>query len=158
MVQKQPPFLGTFHNKVDRKGRVSVPAAYRQILSTSSFPGLVLYESFKAPGAIEGCSMDFMTDLSDSVLSMDLYSETHEDLAATLFSESHQLSWDANGRILLPENLIASAGINGLATFAGMGKSFRIWEPEAFKVFQAARRKQAREKGLTLPLRPQPEA
>ncbi|MGO1120198.1 division/cell wall cluster transcriptional repressor MraZ [Rhodovibrionaceae bacterium A322] len=157
-MQKQPPFLGTFHNKVDRKGRVSVPAAFRQILGASSFPGLVLYESYKAPGAIEGCSMDFMTDLSESLMSMDLYSETHEDLSATLFSESHQLSWDANGRIVLPEELIEAAGITDMATFAGMGKSFRIWEPAAFKVFQAARRAQTREKGLSLPLRPKPEA
>jgi MraZ protein len=137
-VQKQPPFLGTFHNKVDRKGRVSVPAPFRQILGTQSFQGIVCFQSYKVD-AIEGCSLNFMADLSESVADIDLFSEQQEDLAATLFSEAHQLAWDSGGRIQLPPALLETAGISETASFVGMGKTFRIWEPEALAAYQAER-------------------
>ena len=57
-------FLSTFTNKVDKKGRVSVPATFRAALSELSFPGIVAYRSFTAL-CIEGCGMDFMQRLSE---------------------------------------------------------------------------------------------
>lgn len=152
-MQKQPPFLGTFHNKVDRKGRVSVPAPFRQLLAGAPFQGIVCFQSYKVD-AIEGCSLDFMAELSESVASIDLFSEQQEDLAATIFSEAHQLAWDSGGRIQLPPELLANAGIDEAAAFVGMGKTFRIWEPQRLAAHQAERRAQARDKALTLPLRP----
>lgn len=152
-MQGKQPFLGTFQNKVDRKGRVSVPAAFRQVLSGQSFTGIVCFLSFKVD-AIEGCGMDFMTQLSDSVASVDLFSETQEDLSATIFSEAHQLSWDSGGRVQIPAELLSSTGITETAAFVGMGRTFRIWEPKALAAFQAERRARAREQGLSLSLSP----
>jgi MraZ protein len=150
-VNRQPPFLGTFVNKVDQKGRVSVPAPFRQILGAHSFQGIVCFLSFKV-AAIEGCSLDFMSDLSDSVAGIDLFSDTQENLAATIFAESHQLPWDSGGRVQLPADLLESARITDTAAFVGMGKTFRIWEPQALKAFQAESRDKARRGGLSLPL------
>lgn len=151
-MSKQPPFLGTFHNKIDRKGRVSVPAPFRQILGAGSFQGVVCFQSYKVP-AIEGCGLDFMAELSDSVADFDLFSERQEDLAATIFSEAHQLAWDSGGRIQLPPELLEAGGIGETAAFVGMGKLFRIWEPQRLLAYQAERRAQARAKDLSLPLR-----
>lgn len=152
------PFLGTFENKVDRKGRVSVPASFRQILAQTSYQGVVAFSSYKEE-AIEGCSMDFMEKLADSLGDIDLFSETQEDLSATIFSESYQLPFDGEGRILLPADLCEQAGITDRAAFMGMGQTFRIWQPERLAAFKASSRARAKEKGLTLKLRrPEGEA
>jgi MraZ protein len=148
------PFLGTFENKVDRKGRVSVPATFRQNLAQTSFQGVVVFASHKAE-AIEACSMDFMAELSENVDSYDLFSEAQEDLAATLFADSHQLAFDGEGRIMLPDDLCAHAGITDKAAFMGMGKTFRIWEPARLAEFKLSARDRAKQKGLTLSRRPQ---
>src|SRR5690606_31394902 len=50
-------FLSRFDNKVDRKGRVSVPAPFRAQLSQQAFHGIIAYPSPVAP-AIEGCGRD----------------------------------------------------------------------------------------------------
>ena len=148
------PFLGTFENKVDRKGRVSVPATFRQTLAQTSFQGLVVFASHKAE-AVEACSMDFMAELSDNVDAYDLFSDAQEDLAATLFADSHQLAFDGEGRVMLPEELCEHAGITDKAAFTGMGKTFRIWEPAKLAEFKLQARSRAKQQGLTLQRRPQ---
>lgn len=150
-MQEQAPFLGRHENKVDRKGRVSVPASFRQVLASDSFQGIVCFLSYKVD-AIEGCGMAFMKHLSNSVAVSDLFSESQQDLSATLFTESYELVWDSGGRVQLPGELLEAASIEETALFAGMGKTFRIWEPKRFAAYQAERRAQAKSKGLTLPL------
>jgi MraZ protein len=145
-------FFGTFENKVDRKGRVSVPAPFRQALARSSFQGIIARPSYRSLG-IEACDLEFMEQLNDSVAATDLYSDAHEDLAFTIFAEAHQLSFDGEGRILLPPALVEHAGIADRAGFVGMGSSFQIWEPETLLRQKTEARVRAREQRLTLPLR-----
>ena len=150
-------FFGTFENKVDRKGRVSVPAPFRQALAGSAFQGIIARPSHRT-AAVEACDLEFMEQLNDSVSVNDLYSETHDNLAFTIFAESHQLPFDGEGRILLPPALIEHAGIAERAGFVGVGSSFQLWEPEALDAQKAQARARARDQGLTLPLRPAPGA
>ncbi|MEX2629635.1 MAG: division/cell wall cluster transcriptional repressor MraZ [Tistlia sp.] len=154
------PFLGTHINKIDAKGRVSVPAAFRQVLADDAFPGVVCFPSYKAE-AIEGCAMGFMSELSNSVDEYQLFSDEQETLSDVIFGTSASLAWDSNGRIQLPADLLEFARLDGTAAFVGMGKTFRIWEPEALARSQAERRAQARDRGLSLRLpngRPRSEA
>lgn len=145
-------FIGTFENKVDRKGRVSVPAQFRQTLVGQSFPGIVAFRSYRA-AAVEACGIDFMERLNDSIASMDLFSDAHDDLAATIFADSMQLPFDGEGRIVLPPRLAEHAGIADRAAFVGKGPIFQIWEPDALESYKEAARERAREQRLTLPLR-----
>ena len=148
------PFLGTHINKIDAKGRVSVPAAFRQVLAEDAFAGVVCFPSFTSE-ALEGCAMGFMNEISNSVAERyELFSNDQEDLSDLIFAESAMLAWDSNGRIQLPPEMIAFAKLEGTAAFVGMGKTFRIWEPEALARNQAERRAQARDKGLSLRLSP----
>ena len=149
-------FIGTFENKVDRKGRVSVPAQFRQMLAGQSFQGIVAFRSYRA-AAIEACGIDFMERLNDSVSSMDLFSDAHDDLAATIFADSQQLPFDGDGRIVLPPRLAEHAGIAERAAFVGKGPIFQIWEPGALEAHKEDARARARSQGLTLPLRPNQE-
>ncbi|MCH9000050.1 MAG: division/cell wall cluster transcriptional repressor MraZ [Proteobacteria bacterium] len=149
-------FIGTFENKVDRKGRVSVPVQFRQMLAGQSFQGIVAFRSYRVD-AIEACGIDFMERLNDSVSSMDLFSDAHDDLAATIFADSRQLPFDGDGRIVLPPRLAEHAGIGERAAFVGKGSIFQIWEPDALEAHKEEARARARSQGLTLPLRPDRE-
>ena len=147
-------FLGTFENKVDRKGRVSVPAPFRQALAGSAFQGVVLRPSDRNAG-LEGCDLEFMEQLNNSSLNAnDLYSEAHEDLALTLFADALPVPFDGEGRIILPAAMVAHASIDGRASFVGVGSRFQIWEPDALERHKAEARIRAREKSLTLPFKP----
>jgi MraZ protein len=146
-------FLATFINKVDRKGRVSVPASFRAALADQSFPGIVVYRSHKYP-ALDAFGADRMERLSASIDNLALFSEQQDDLAATIFADARQLPFDSDGRIVLPEDFAAHAGIAGNAAFVGRGPSFQIWEPRAFQNFQTEARERIRRAGVTLKLRP----
>lgn len=124
-------FLGRFNNKVDRKGRVSVPAPYRTVLTSQIFPGIVSYPS-PVNTALDACGMDRMQQLAQGIETFNPFSDEFGAFATTILSQSHQLQFDGEGRILLPESLIEHACLKGVATFAGRGGYFQIWAPETY--------------------------
>ena len=147
-------FLSTFSNKVDKKGRVSVPATFRAALADLPFSGIVAYRSFAAP-CIEGCGIDFMQRLSDSTQqTFDAFSPEADDISALIFADARQLQCDPEGRVVLPEDLLAHAGISETATFVGKGGTFQIWEPAAYQAVIAETRARALKDRPTLPLAP----
>jgi len=147
-------FLSTFVNKVDRKGRVSVPATFRAALAGQSFLGIVAYRSFKLP-CVEGTGIDRMEEMSGRIDQMAQFSEPYDNLAV-VFSDAQQLPFDGEGRIMLPQALAEHAGIADHAAFVGQGRTFQIWEPERFKTHQDELRERARRQGVTLPPPPPP--
>ncbi len=146
-------FIDTFVNKIDRKGRVSVPATFRAALaaqaSQAAFQGIVALPSFKFP-ALHCAGMDWMSALIDSTANVDLFSAEHDDLTASLFSDAKQLPFDGEGRVMLPESLCAHANLTEGAAFAGRGRYFEIWEPKALDAYKAEARKRAAEQQRTL--------
>ncbi len=142
-------FLSTFVNKVDRKGRVSVPATFRAALGAQRFPGIVAFSSFKFP-ALDCCGIDRMEELSIRHELLEQFSEDYENLSA-LFSGVHELPFDGEGRIVLPAHLAAHAGITEQAAFVGQGSMFQIWEPQRFEERRAAVLERVRRQGLKLP-------
>ncbi|MEE8276941.1 MAG: division/cell wall cluster transcriptional repressor MraZ [Alphaproteobacteria bacterium] len=149
-------FLSTVVNKLDRKGRVSVPAAYRNALAGQSFLGIVALPSFKFP-ALQCAGMDWMEGLSGRIDALDLYSDAHDDFTASLFADAHSLPFDGDGRIVLPEPLVAHAKLTDSAAFVGRGPTFEIWQPQAFERYKAEARRRAAEKGMTLGRADRPE-
>lgn len=145
-------FMGVFTNKVDRKGRVSVPAAFRTALADDNFPGIVAMRSIRdGVDAIEALGRQAMTRMSDSIV--DMFGDG-SDLASGLFSEAVEVPFDGEGRIILPDHLIAYARITDQATFLGRGPYFQIWEPAAGaqhreRLFQQLRAERSR-LGLSL--------
>ncbi|HKP25445.1 MAG TPA: division/cell wall cluster transcriptional repressor MraZ, partial [Dongiaceae bacterium] len=93
-------FIDTFVNKIDRKGRVSVPATFRATLAEQTFQGIVAFPSFKLP-ALHCAGMDWMQSLIDSTARVDLFSPEHDDLTASLFPDAKQLAFDGEGRVML---------------------------------------------------------
>lgn len=124
-------FLSTFVNKVDRKGRVSVPATFRTVLAQQSFSGVVAFPSL-VHAAIEGSGIDRFERLAEGIDDLNPFSDEHDDFSKAIFGKAHQLPFDGEGRIILPEALLKHAGITEHAAFVGQGRRFQVWEPEAF--------------------------
>jgi MraZ protein len=147
--EKVELFLSTFVNKVDRKGRVSVPATFRAAVADQSFSGIVVFPSFKYH-ALDASGIKRMEEMSERLNTLDEFSDEHDDLGM-LFAGSQALPFDTEGRIVLPENLAEHAHITESAAFVGLGKKFQIWEPNRFADHQATLRERARQQGTRLP-------
>lgn len=144
-------FLSTFVNKIDKKGRISVPATFRAALSGENFQGIVAFRSYKH-NAIEACNMERMQRLCASVDDLDFFSDAQDDLASTIFADALQLPLDGDGRVILPQSLLDHAGITESAAFVGRGATFQIWMPEAFQEFQDMARTRIKGQQPTLKL------
>ncbi len=143
-------FLSTFQNKIDKKGRISVPAPFRAALSKDKeFSGIISYASF-INRCIESCGIERIRKLSERIETLDPFSEERDAFATTILGGSVQLPFDGEGRVMLPEHLIIMAGITEAAIFVGKGETFEIWEPAAFAEYSARARDIAREKRLRL--------
>jgi MraZ protein len=148
------PFLSTFVNKVDAKGRVSVPARFRDILEAQGARVLYARASTSGPAIVAG-GLAWMEQLHAEVAAHDPSSEVHDDFAYALLGDTVELGLDGEGRVGFPDELMRHAGLDGAAAFVGMGSYFEIWEPrslEARKV-QARRATVERRGQLRLPSR-----
>lgn len=148
-------FSSTFINKIDSKGRVSVPASFRAILTGQSFNGVVLYPSMKVR-AVEAGGIELVEDLRDQLDALAGQSDEYEALASML-PEMLQVPFDSEGRIILPPSVLEHAGIIESAAFAGYGRTFRIWDPERLRRHQQEMRELVRDRGFTLPPRRAPK-
>lgn len=149
-------FLGTHLNRIDTKGRVSIPAPFRTTLrglaEDNGIEGLalVLRPSHKHP-CIEGWPAAVFQALAGPLERLDLFSEAHDDLAAALYADAFPIESDKEGRIVLPELLAQHGGLRDTVVFMGLGRTFQIWEPEAAERRRAEARERARTHRLTLP-------
>lgn len=146
-------FLSTYLNKIDRKGRVSVPAAYRKTLEGEQFKSLVLLQS-PVLNTIECMAPPRIELYAASLDKFGKFSDQEADVATAVFSQSIELEWDAEGRINVPPEMLAHANISEQAMFAGAGQTFQIWEPAAFKQRQIEARERLKLGKLTLDLKP----
>ncbi len=159
-------FVSTITNKIDAKGRVSVPAAFRAVLERDRYQGadgtgIYCYPSLDAPAL--DCGGERLAKKIDGLLAgLPDYSDERDQLSVALYGEVHILTIDGDGRIVIPESLRThagfgrqgtagrdtaqvdggSSGAGGSVTFVGLGDKFQIWDPDAF----ARRRELARDK------------
>ena len=135
-------FLSSYDNKIDKKGRVSVPAAFRSYLTTQGYNGFVSYPSFSNP-ALECCTQERIERLSNSIDTLNPFEEKRDFFATSILSESINLQFDSEGRISLTPKLLKHAKIKNSMVFVGQGKTFQIWEPTIFEKFKVTARKKA---------------
>ena len=137
-------FLSKYINKIDKKGRISVPSAFRSVLlEQSDFLGIIAYPSF-VNSCIEACSMNRIKHLSNAIDNLDPYSLEREAFATAILSGSVQLAFDSEGRITIPEDLLASSNLTDQICFVGKGETFELWEPIKFEEYLAQSRELAK--------------
>ena len=135
-------FLSTYENKLDKKGRVSVPASFRSYLSNLGYNGVVCYPSFNNQ-SIEAWPQDRIEKISNAIDSLNPFEEKRDFFATSILSESVSFQFDGEGRISLSSKLLKHAKIKNSMIFVGQGKTFQIWEPTIFEKFRANARKKA---------------
>jgi MraZ protein len=135
-------FLSSYENKLDKKGRVSVPVSYRSHLSNLGYNGVVCYPSFNNQ-SIEAWPQDRIEKISNTIDSLNPFDEKRDFFATSVLSESVNLQFDSEGRISLTTKLLKYAKIKNSMLFVGQGKTFQIWEPTAFEKFKVNARKKA---------------
>ena len=135
-------FLSSFENKLDKKGRVSVPSTFRSHLNSMGYNGFVSYPSFNHE-ALEACSQDRVEKLSSTIDSLSPFEEKRDYFATSILSESVNLQFDTEGRVSFTEKLLDHARIKNNILFVGLGKTFQIWEPKKFEKFKIVARKRA---------------
>jgi MraZ protein len=142
--QTVQPFVSTVVNKLDAKGRVSIPAPFRQILAQQSLRGFYCFPSFVFP-ALEAFGEDLLADVQKRLSAVDpLFSEDYDAQAQAVVGETQLLNFDDEGRVRLPDEFLAHAQINDRVLFVGMIQKFQIWDPERFEPVRLERIARAR--------------
>ena len=135
-------FLSSFENRIDKKGRVSVPATFRSHLNSMGYNGFISSPSFNY-SSLEASSQDRIEKLSNTIDSLNPFEEKRDYFATSILSESENLQFDTEGRVSLSEKLLNHAKIRNNILFVGLGKTFQIWEPKVFEKFKIVARKKA---------------
>lgn len=127
-------FMGKHVNRIDKKGRTSVPAPFRSALEAAdgAFDGgaLVLRPSHKHP-MIEVRSRRWLAEQAALLDDQPEFDDDTEDMRLALFGSCHQINVDPEGRIILPADFAAFANISTAIAFVGAGTYVQLWEPGA---------------------------
>ena len=135
-------FLSTYENKLDKKGRVSVPASFRSYLSNLGYNGVICYPSFNNQ-SIEAWPQDRIEKISKTIDTLNPFEEKRDFFATSILSESENLQFDTEGRVSISQKLLSHSKIKDNILFVGLGKTFQIWDPKNFEKFRALARKKA---------------
>jgi len=142
-------FLSSYENKIDKKGRVSVPASFRSFLTTQGYNSFVSYPSFSNL-ALECCTQERIEKLSNSIDTLNPFEEKRDYFATAVLSESSNLIFDTEGRVQFPNKLLNFSKIKSDILFVGLGKTFQVWNPKNFEKFKSIARKKALQSRSTL--------
>ena len=133
-------FRGESLHKVDAKGRVSVPAAFRRVLeegdpdfSRESSPNFVIVYGGVRGDYLEGYTISSISKVDKLVSKLPRFSRDREMLERFINTQSTYMQLDETGRIVLSQRLKEKIDIRDEAIFAGMGEKFQIWEPKNYQ-------------------------
>jgi MraZ protein len=125
-------FVSNFTLRLDSKGRVSIPAPFRSVLTRDGFEGLYCYPTLDRP-ALDAGGQALLAEIEALIARFHPFSNERERFAAALYGTSEVLKMDGEGRVSLPEALKTHAGIGDAVAFVGLGNKFQIWEPNRFR-------------------------
>jgi MraZ protein len=143
--------VGKYVNKIDRKGRVSVPKQFRDGLAAqaTTFAGVYAFPLFKSP-ALQICGEAFMRQLTRSIDRLDFFSDDQDDMASIVLESAHALAFDPEGRVTFPRELMDHAQLTSEALFVGRGTACRVWSPELHRKQHGQAFERARSRSATL--------
>jgi MraZ protein len=137
-------FVSNFTNRLDAKGRVSIPANFRAVLARDGYEGLYVHPSLDL-SALDAGGNALRATIDDILTRFSPFSEEWESLSTALNGTSEVLRIDPEGRIQLGEALKLHAGIGDTVTFVGQGHKFQIWEPARFQAHLETARSRLRD-------------
>jgi MraZ protein len=132
-------FLSNATNKIDAKGRVSVPAGFRSALSERGVQELYCLQDFIYP-AISVGGPDLLDRYEKQISSVDLFSPEANRMSLLVHGGGVFMRLDAEGRLMVTDFIRDFTGISSEVTFVGRSDHFQLWRPQAFHEAQAAAR------------------
>jgi MraZ protein len=136
-------FLSNFTHRFDAKGRISIPAPFRQVLAKDGFAGVYVHPSLDAP-ALDCGGNALIAEIDSLLQTMPAYSQARDAFATALLGMSEVLRLDSEGRVFFEERLKNALGIASEAVFVGQGHKFQIWEPARFQTHLEEARERVR--------------
>ncbi len=129
-------FLSSSVNRIDAKGRVSVPGPFRNLAAKRGYQDLYALRALEEPALNVG-GPDLL-DLYERQLAMqDPFLQQADDMSAYLHGDGMFLRLDADGRITISEQIREFTGLTTEVGFLGRGQFFQIWEPGAMSRYMA---------------------
>ncbi|SMP22108.1 MraZ protein [Shimia sagamensis] len=136
-------FRGESRNKVDGKGRMSIPAKFRRVLEagdpdwkSGENPNLVIVYGGKTRDFLECFTVEAMNDVVARIMKMPRGSKKRLALSKLYLTQSLEVSVDETGRLVLPKEQRDKIGLESMAFFGGKGDTFEIWNPETYDATQ----------------------
>lgn len=139
-------FRGEFYQKVDAKGRVSVPAAFRRILEAddpqpgeNSRPRVYMVYGGANRNFVECYTRAGADALADEIALMDEGSDEREQVEFELLSCSVMVEIEPDGRIVLPARVREKIGMAGAdfagdeGAFQGRANRFRLYRKDLYE-------------------------
>ena len=124
-------FVGQFDHNIDDKGRLTIPATYRDSLSNGVYISLGLEQNLII------WSSEAFSKLYHRLEEMRYTDKTGRNFGRFVFANAVSLELDKAGRILIPQFLREKVGLDGLVKLTGSGNYIEVWKPENFEKNQA---------------------
>ena len=140
-------FLSNVTNRVDAKGRVSVPSAFRTVLAQRDIRELYCFQDFVFP-AISAGGQDLLDRLERQIASENPFSPVANEMSLLIHGGGTSMKLDSEGRRMVTEFIRDFTGITTEVTFVGRADHFQLWQPQAFEAMQAAARERHKLRGL----------
>jgi MraZ protein len=129
-------FLSSAFNRIDAKGRVSVPAHFRTVLQKRGYGELYALRALDIP-ALDVGGLDLLDRYEERIALEDPFLQTAEDMSFFCHGDGAFLKLDQDGRITVTDFIREHTGITDEVGFVGRGKTFQMWEPERLRAYGA---------------------
>lgn len=140
-------FLSNATNRIDAKGRVSVPAPFRAVLLQREIQELYCIQDFVFPAITVG-GPDLLERYERQMIQEDPFSPVANEMSLLVHGGGVFMKLDAEGRLMVTDFIRDFTGITSEVAFVGRSDHFQLWQPQAFQEAQAAAREERRLRGL----------
>ena len=132
-------FLSHATNRIDAKGRVSVPATFRAVLASRDIRELYCLQDFIFP-AVSCGGPDLLERYERQLTGMDPFSPEANRMSLLVHGGGVFMKLDPEGRLMVTDFIRAFTGITEEVTFVGRADHFQLWQPHAFHEAQVTAR------------------
>ncbi|OJU50682.1 MAG: cell division/cell wall cluster transcriptional repressor MraZ [Mesorhizobium sp. 61-13] len=132
-------FLSNSVNRIDAKGRVSVPAHFRSVVQKRGYTELYALRCLDVP-AMDVGGLDLLDRYEERIAQEDPFLQTADDMSFFCHGDGTFLKLDQGGRITVPDFIREHTGIGAEVAFVGRGQFFQIWEPGRLAAYGAEAR------------------
>jgi MraZ protein len=136
-------FLSNAVNKIDSKGRVSVPALFRGVLQKRGLGELYALQAIDM-AAIDAGGMDLLERYEARLAQDDPFLRSSDDMSFFCHGDGAFLKLDKDGRITVTDFIREHTGITDEVAFVGRGHFFQMWQPEKFHAYREEVRERLR--------------